>query len=45
MSLTEFRNKRRFNAHGEKIDQLLLIKENSIILTTSADKKLKVFSL
>jgi hypothetical protein len=45
MSLNEFKNKKRFVAHGEKIDQLLLIKENSIILTTSGDKKLKVWSL
>jgi hypothetical protein len=45
MSLNEFKNKKRFVAHGEKIDQMLLIKENSIILTTSGDKKLKVWSL
>jgi hypothetical protein len=45
MSLNEFKNKKRFVAHGENIEQMLLIKENSIILTTSGDKKLKVWSL
>lgn len=43
--MNDFRNTKRFLAHGEAVDQILFIKENSIILTTSADKKLKVFSL
>ncbi len=45
MSLFEFKNQNKFSAHEEKIDQLLLIKENSIILTTSTDKKMKVWSI
>ncbi len=45
INIFEFKNQNRFSAHEEKIDQLLLIKENSIILTTSADKKMKVWSI
>lgn len=46
MDIRDFQRSIEFNAHNDKITKLLLVKENSIILTTSAcDKKLKLWNL
>jgi hypothetical protein len=46
MNINKFKNSVKFDAHKDKIDKLLLVKENSIILSTSSlDKKLKLWSL
>ena len=46
MDINNFNNFIKFEAHKDKIDKLLLVKENSIILSTSTiDKKLKLWSL
>ncbi len=42
--MSSFKNQIKIDAHSNRVERLLLVKENSIILSVSTDKKLKLWS-
>jgi hypothetical protein len=42
--LQNLKRKTKFEAHQHKVDKVLMIKENSVLLSTGGDKRLKLWS-